>query len=207
MFFFDFHHHKKYPNGIYNLKLKESFTSAPFSVGLHPKDITENYTTDFNWVKHASQHKNCFALGECGLDGLVEVEKKLQEIIFVNHIAWANEIKKPVVVHCARRFPELFKFKKKASVPLIVHGFNKKKTIAADLLEAGFYLSFGKAVLHNVSLQQTVKDFPLDKVFLETDDTVFNLQELYHKVSELKNISVENLETQILENLERIRTI
>jgi TatD DNase family protein len=35
---------------------------------------------------------------------------------------------------------------------MIIHGFNKKQ-IAEDLLKNNFYLSFGKAVLYNLSLQ------------------------------------------------------
>ena len=85
---------------------------------------------------------------------------------------------------------------------MIIHGFNKKKAIADEMLKHGFYLSFGKSVLHSVSLQTIVKDFPLEKMFLETDDADFDIAELYQKVAELKEISLGKLQKQISNNLE-----
>jgi TatD DNase family protein len=92
-----------------------------------------------------------------------------------------------------------------ADQPMIIHGFNKKQNIADDLLKNKFYLSFGKAVLYNLSLQNVLKTIPLDKIFLETDNEDLNIEELYVKVSELKGISLERLNEQISENLETIQ--
>ena len=88
---------------------------------------------------------------------------------------------------------------------MIIHGFNKKQSIAEDLLKNNFYLSFGKAVLYNLSLQNILKITPLDKIFLETDNEDFNIEDLYQKTSEIKGISLEKLNEQILENLETIK--
>ena len=207
MHFFDFHHHQPHKSGIYNLNLNEEIPDFPFSAAVHPKDINDDFEFNFNQIKTISQHENCFAIGECGLDGIIEINEKLQEKIFTQHILWANEIRKPIIIHCVRKFSELLKFYKISKVPLIIHGFNKKKTIAAEMLKNGFYLSFGKAVLQNVSLQQLVKDFPLEKMFLETDDADFDIKILYEKVSELKQIPLENLHSQILKNLNNIRSL
>ena len=207
MQFFDFHHHQPQKFGIYNLNLNEELPDFPFSAGIHPKDIDDNFDYNFDRIKTISQHENCFAIGECGLDGMIGINKNLQEKIFTQHILWTNEIRKPVIIHCVRKFSELLKFNKISEVPLIIHGFNKKQTIANEMLKNGFYLSFGKAVLQNVSLQQTVKDFPLEKMFLETDDADFDIKILYEKVSELKQISLEDLDSQILENLNNIRSL
>lgn len=204
---FDFHHHHYGKFGIYNLGKNENPPEAYFSAGIHPKDISENFEDEFEKIKEISSFKNCLAVGECGLDGLINIDEKLQETVFEKQILLANEIQKPVIIHCVRRFSEILKFKKIAEVPMIIHGFNKKETIAAEMQNHGFYLSFGKAVLQNVSLQQIVKDFPLEKLFLETDDADFDIEILYQKVSKLKNISVENLHSQILKNLEKIIAI
>ncbi len=73
----------------------------------------------------------------------------------------------------------------------------KKKQIAEDLLAHNFYLSFGKAVLYNLSLQDILKNTPTEKIFLETDNEDFKIEELYRKVSELKGISLEQLNKQM----------
>ena len=193
--FFDFHHHFRGREcGIYNLDFTEEIPENYFSVGLHPNKIDENYR----------QHPNCLAIGECGLDGLVSVDENLQEQIFEQQILWANEIQKPVIVHCVRRFSQLLRFQKIAKVPLIVHGFNKKKETAEELLSKGFYLSFGKALLYNLSLQKTARDIPLDRIFLETDTAEEPIDEVYLKLAEIKEMPIEALKTEIYKNVQQV---
>lgn len=206
MDFFDFHHHKRNnTSGIYSLEFGENPPQHLYSAGIHPKDIqTENTENQFNWLK-SNITENCFAIGECGLDGLIPVDQKIQENIFKTQIEMSNEFKKPLIIHCVRKYYEVISFRKTAKQPMIIHGFNKKQSIADDLLKNNFYLSFGKAVLYNLSLQNVLKTIPLDKIFLETDNEDFNIKELYLKVSEIKGISLENLNRQIIENLETIK--
>lgn len=205
MILFDFHHHNRENTyGIYNLEPKEIVTEKKFSVGIHPKDIDENWEENFEKIKEISLLPNCVAIGECGLDGLISVNENLQKEVFEKHILWANQIKKPVIIHCVKRFSEIIPFQKIAEIPLVIHGFNKKKTIADEMLKHGFYLSFGKSVLHSLSLQSILKEFPLEKMFLETDDANFNIEELYQKTAEIKGISIENLHNKILKNLESL---
>lgn len=206
MNFFDFHHHKKnISNGIYNVDVEKIPPDFYFSAGIHPKDIrSEHIDTQFEWLKSVI-NDNCFAIGECGLDALVSIDMKTQEEVFLRQIQLANEVKKPIIIHCVRKFYEVISFRKKSEQAMIIHGFNKKQSIADDLLKNNFYLSFGKAVLYNLSLQNTLKTVPLDQLFLETDNDDFSIGELYQKVSEIKKISLEQLHQQILENLETIK--
>lgn len=204
MDFFDFHHHKPFANGIYNLNIGEDTPGFPFSAGIHPKDVGDKFEDKFNNVKESSLLHNCFAIGECGLDAIITTEQKTQEDAFLRHLQWANEIRKPVIIHCVRRFNEVIKLSTQAKVPLIIHGFNKNESIAIELLRKGFYLSFGKAVLYSVSLQHILKEAPINKIFLETDTADIHIAELYLKTSEIRNISTENLQAQILENLQKI---
>jgi len=206
MSYFDFHHHKKnITEGIYNLELFQTNPGIPYSAGIHPKDIDEdNLTKQIEWLKK-SITENCIAIGECGLDAMVEAHAEVQNKVLLEQINIANEFKKPLIIHCVRRFPEIILFRKKSEFPMILHGFNKKQAVADSLLSNNFYLSFGKAVLYNLSLQNTLKTAPLDKIFLETDDAEFNIEELYHKVSEIKKISTEDLQDQIFTNLQTIK--
>ena len=205
MHFFNFHHHFKDEYGIYNYQISENTEVDFFSVGIHPAEISDDFEEKFQILKEISKKKNCFAIGECGLDGLISVEDSIQEEIFEKQILWANEIQKPVIIHCVRRFSQLIRFRKMAKVPLIVHGFNKKQNIANELLENDFYLSFGKALFSNVSLQTTFKEAPIDRIFLETDNEIFNIEELYLFAADLKKLSVTDLQEQIFQNLETIK--
>ena len=206
MNFFDFHHHNfEKECGIFNLKFNDELPESIFSAGIHPQSITIGVEDEFLWLKEISKLSNCVAIGECGLDGLADVEEKLQEEVFERQIYLANEIKKPLIIHCVRRFSRLIHFRKLSKVPMIVHGFNKRKTIGDDLLKDDFYLSFGKSVLYNVNLQEFLKEFPLDRLFLETDSADFQIVELYQKVASLKNIEPEDLLKIVKQNLQNIQ--
>ncbi|GAE66171.1 TatD DNase family protein [Chryseobacterium indologenes] len=205
MEFFDFHHHKNYVrDGIYNLNIGEIPPDIPYSIGIHPNDIDIRHKEQqVDWLR-TTMFENCFAIGECGLDSLVPIDQKIQEDFFLQQIKISNEVKKPLIIHCVRKFYEVISFKKKAEQAMVIHGFNKKRQIAEDLLAHNFYLSFGKAVLYNLSLQDILKNTPTEKIFLETDNEDFKIEELYRKVSELKGISLEQLNKQIVENLHTI---
>ncbi len=203
MLYFDFHHHNiETKSGILSLDLNLDIPFQFFSAGIHPKDSLENFEEKFRWLSEISKNNNCIAIGECGLDGLIDVPEDVQTEVFTKQILLANEIKKPIIIHCVRRFQEIINLKKTGSTEWIIHGFNKKEQLAQQLLDKGFFLSFGYATLHNVSLQQTIKNIPLDRLFLESDDAYFQISELYEKVAELKNITIHQLQECISENFE-----
>ena len=148
MILFDFHHHNRENTyGIYNLEPKEIVTEKKFSVGIHPKDIDENWEENFEKIKEISLLPNCVAIGECGLDGLISVNEKQKKEVFEKHILWANQIKKPVIIHCVTRFSEIIPFQKTAKIPLVIHGFNKKKNNRRRNAETRFLFKFWKICL------------------------------------------------------------
>ena len=206
MGFFDFHHHDAGKNlGIYNLKFNEIPPENCFSAGIHPDAVADDFEEKLNWLRDISAHKNCVAIGECGLDGLIDVDEKLQQKAFLAQIEIANSLQKPLIIHCVKRFSQLLQVRKMAKVPMIVHGFNKRKTIGDDLLENGLCLSFGKSVLYNVNLQDFVKHLPIEKLFLETDSADFEIKELYQKVADLRNMRLEDLSEKIKNNLQNLQ--
>ena len=206
MNFFDFHHHDAdRKSGIYNLKFNEEIPEIFFSAGIHPNALSDGLEKQLLWLQEISVAENCVAIGECGLDGLIDVDEESQEKAFQAQIEIANSVKKPLIIHCVKRFSQLLKFRKMSKVPMIVHGFNKRKTIGDDLLKNGLCLSFGKSVLYNVNLQDFVKHLPIEKLFLETDSSDFEIKELYQKVADLKKISLEDLKQKIKENLKNLQ--
>lgn len=202
--YFDFHHHSFTSDfGIYNLKFNEALPSGYFSAGIHPDLMSENFDEKFTWLTEISRHKNCVAIGECGLDARYD-NVGLQMEGFEKQIRLANNLKKPLIIHCVKSFPTVIEMTRKAKIPTIMHGFNKRKTIGDELLNRQFMLSFGKSLLYNVNLQTFFKEMPPDKFFIETDSADVNIEELYLKVAELKEITVEELNLQITENLKLI---
>ena len=203
----DIHTHKAIQNNskcIRNLHADFGETSSLnyYSMGIHPWYIdASNVQDELSKMKIASHPKNVLAIGECGLDRICETPFKLQESIFLAQILWANEIAKPIIVHCVRAFREaMVVFKNSNNImPVVFHGFNNNIFIANELLASGFYLSFGKA-LFNPSMESVFSKIPSDKIFLETDDADYSIEDIYKKAAQIKNTSIEQLSLQIMQN-------
>ena len=208
MFFFNIHTHQ-YTNQkevleIVNQYPQEFDNSIPnYSIGIHPWYIVEDrINSDLQIIENKLQEDNCFALGECGLDKRVESSMALQQMVFEKQLALAEKYQKPVILHCVAAFQELIAVKKKLniSVPMIIHGFSKNIEVANQLVNGGFYLSFGKYLLLNKELELVFNSVPNDRLFLETDTVEQDISEVYQLAAKYKNIEVEEMKTIINTN-------
>jgi TatD DNase family protein len=212
MLFFDIHTHKKASSenifSIENKYPRDIYFTTPFSIGIHPWFIKqENVTEELLIIEEKLKDKNCFALGECGLDKISSIDFELQKEVFKKQIQLSEKHQKPLIIHCVKAHQELIKIKKELnpSQVWILHGFSKNFQVADSLLKNGIILSFGTAIIKNKNLQEVVSKVNISSLLLETDDAVnFNIKEVYQKVSELKNIEVEELQQKIKQNFKNI---
>ena len=179
-------------------------TDTWLSVGIHPWYINEQLSNlQLKKLAILAQNPAIKFIGECGLDRLRGAALPLQEAIFIKQIRIAEDLKKPVIIHCVKCYNELLSIKKivRPRVPLVVHGFNTKIEIARQLIDKGFYLSLGGALLQEESnALKVLQEIPLDRLFLETDDKDISIIDIYTKVAEVKNISIEELEKIVFDN-------
>lgn len=174
-----------------------------YSIGIHPLFIDENrLESDFTVLKEKLALPECIALGECGLDKRSETPFELQQLVFEKQLALAEKNQKPIVIHCVAAFQELIEIKKrlKISVPMIVHGFSKKIELAKQLIDNGFYVSFGKKLLRNSELESVFKSIPNDRFFLETDTIEEEIQDVYALAAKYKGIELDELQEIVNKN-------
>ena len=193
---------------IVNQYPKEFDATIPnFSVGIHPWKINfENLANDLQIIEEKLQHDNCMALGECGLDKRIETSLEIQIKIFEKQLFLAQKYYKPVILHCVVAFQEIIAIKKQMNVevPMIIHGFSKNLQTAKQLLENGFYISFGKYLLQNPDLELVFKEIPNDRFFLETDSSNYTIEEVYALAAKYKNMAVSELKAQTQNNFKKI---
>ena len=181
-----------------------------YSIGIHPWYIVENRVDeDLAIIESKLELENCLAIGECGLDKRVEIPFDLQINVFERQLILAEEYKKPVIIHCVAAFQEVIESKKRLeiNVPMIIHGFSKNIETAQQLLNNGFYLSFGKYLLRNPELEAVFKAIPDHRFFLETDTIEEGIREVYQLAAKYKNIELEAMQNQVQHNFESIFTI
>ena len=171
-----------------------------YSIGIHPWRINEaNVENELVIIESKLNSENCLALGECGLDKKIEISLDLQMQVFEKQLQLAEKYKKPVVIHCVAAFQELIAVKKRLNitVPMIIHGFSKNNQTAKQLLENGFYLSFGKNLLRIPKLEAVFQSIPNDRFFLETDAIKEGIEQVYALAAKYKQLNIEELQLLI----------
>ena len=174
-----------------------------YSIGIHPWYIDENrLESDLKTIEEKLQLKQCISLGECGLDKRIEVSLLLQTAVFEKQIALAEKYQKPLILHLVAAFDELIEIKSrlKISVPIIIHGFSKNQQVAKQLIDNGFYVSFGKNLLRNPELEPVFQSIPNDRFLLETDMVEEGIQDVYALAAKYKNIEVNELQVILNKN-------
>lgn len=187
---------------------QEFDASLPFySIGIHPLYINENrLEDDFKVVDEKLALPECLALGECGLDKRSETPFEVQQLVFEKQLALAQKHQKPVVIHCVAAFQEVIETKKrlKITVPMIIHGFSKKVELAKQLIDNGFFVSFGKNLLRNPELELVFKSIPNDKFLLETDMVEEGIQEVYALAAKYKELELGELQEIVNNNYKTV---
>nr|WP_295929531.1 TatD family hydrolase [uncultured Dyadobacter sp.] len=179
------------------------------SMGLHPWYLNaETLHADLRSLfEHASQPR-VLAIGECGLDKLTATPWDLQVSTFEQQIKIAEELGKPLIIHCVKAFQETLHFLRGVKVPVIFHGINNRLSLVEPVIRAGHYLSFGTALLQmDGNIHRTVLSAPIDKLFLETDDMATDITVIYKLAGHIRQIPEKKLVLQLERNFNKLFTI
>lgn len=179
------------------------------SIGIHPWfGNIENLDEDIALLHLAAKNTNVKLIGECGLDKLRGPSITDQITILTAQINLAEKLGKPLILHCVKAYDELIALKKSInpSVPLIIHGFNKSPELAQQLVNNGFFLSFGAAIFTSNAASLAVEAIT-QPFFLETDESAIPIEEIYSKVAEIKKITLQELKDAIFANWKNFNII
>lgn len=187
---------------------QEFDANLPFySIGIHPLFIDqERLESDFQILEQKVPLAECLAVGECGLDKRSETPFTIQLAVLEKQLVLAEKYQKPVVIHCVLAFQELVEMKNtlKITTPILIHGFSKKEQLAKQLLDNGFYLSFGKNLLRNPELETVFTSVPNDRFFLETDMVEEGIQEVYALAAKYKGWTEAEMQNQVNNNFRTV---
>lgn len=152
------------------------------AVGVHPWWVSENIAADkvADYVVDTRLHldknitqRNCVAIGECGLDAVIETPMSLQQQILDIHVQLAQQISMPLIIHCRKAHNELLVQLKRYDLPAggVIHGFSGSYELAASYWDMGFRLGIGGTITYERAnkTRAAVKKLPLDAILLETD--------------------------------------
>ena len=176
---------------VVSIDASEPFEPRPggcYAVGIHPWHAAADRLP---LLRLRAAHPQVVMIGEAGLDRLAEAPMSLQIELFEAQVRLADELRKPLIIHCVRAWGELLEVRKRLrpDSPWIVHGFRGKSPLATQLLDAGLSLSFG--LLHRTDALRTTWD--RRRLFVETDDSPTPIVEVYERIAGELHVSVESL--------------
>ena len=120
-----------------------------------------------------SEHPRCVAVGECGLDGLIDLPIQLQMAVLQSHLELANASGLPLIVHSRRTHHHLLQLFKKTQLRHggVLHGFSGPLASAKGFIAHNLSLGIGGTITYTRARQTrlTCQKLPLASCLLETD--------------------------------------
>ena len=187
---------------------------------------------DIEKLRSLAAHPKVVAIGECGLDYYrmqsdteqATRDKEKQKKVFLAQIELAQEIKKPLMIHCRSAFSDLISILSDTRYPIhdtrgsgIIHFFTGTADDARVLLDLGFSFTFGGVITFARNYDEIIKLIPIDRILSETDapyvapapyrgkrNEPAYVIETVKKLAELKAVPLETMATQIQTNAQRI---
>ena len=145
------------------------------SVGVHPcyQDVQEPTVEQ---LVDIGKDSRIVAIGETGLDYFRVEDQNMdwQRERFVNHIAAANMVNKPLIIHTRNAADDTMRILKEEGADKcrgVMHCFAEDWEVAKKALDLGFYISFSGIVTFKsaATVQEVAQKCPLDRVLVETD--------------------------------------
>ena len=145
------------------------------TIGIHPHETNNNEINSDQILKELKQNKKIIGIGETGLDFYYNNSDKDKQISsFKKHIDASIKVNFPLIVHSRNAENETYDILneyKSHSPKILMHCFTGSKEFADKLLTLNSYFSASGIITfkNSVTLQETFKSLPLDKILIETD--------------------------------------
>ncbi len=203
--------------------LHQQYPAIYYALGLHPWFLSQEKESVIAELDEYLKSKpaGLVAIGECGLDGAVDVPMSLQIEMLEKQLALASRYQLPVILHCRKAFNELLRVVKQFDLPLggVWHAFSGSRQQAEQFIELNFMLGIGGVITYERAekTRKAVAKLPIDSLLLETDGPTMPLAghqgernepaylpEVLQELALLRHTSVMELSQKIAINAEKM---
>lgn len=201
-------------------RLAEELDGVHPSFGVHPMLASQHDDPLLETLR--SFAARAVAIGEIGLDYLVDVAREKQQAVFRAQLRLAVEMGLPVMIHCRRAFRDLLAILREEHVQRVggvMHAFSGSPETARECIALGMHIAVAGTVTYRNAVRplEVVREVPLEHLLLETDapdmtpepyrgkgnEPAF-LVEIARKVAEIKGVAVEEVARVTTANAERL---
>ncbi|PFA63692.1 hydrolase TatD [Bacillus sp. AFS015802] len=196
------------------------------AIGWHPVDAIDMTDEDLTWIEELSQHPKVVAIGEMGLDYHWDKSPRdVQKEVFRKQIQLAKKVKLPIVIHnrdATQDIVDILREEGAEEVGGIMHCFSGSPEVAKECVDMNFYISLGGPVTFKNARKpkEVAKEIPLEKLLIETDcpylaphpyrgkrNEPAYVKLVAEQIAELKELTVEEVETITTENAKKLFNI
>ena len=196
-------------------------------IGISRGNALEDHSGMISLLEKEIERKIPHGIGEIGLeyeygfDNLNEHEKtiikKKQQELFRRQIQIARSIDVPIVVHAGYGTDEdivkIIKQEQAQDVGGQIHGYMSNEKLVSELLDLGFYFSFGYLHSREEEFKKIIEITPLERILTETDSPYHLLESpkrfilpedvilINYKIGALKEIKPEAFANQVRRNI------
>ena len=199
-------------------------------IGISRNNALKDHSHLIALLENEIERKFPHGIGEIGLeysygfDKLNETEKNSfmtkQQELFRKQIRLSKEIDIPIVVHAGygtdKNIVEILKQEKAIDVGAQIHGYMSKKDLVSELIDMGFYMSFGYLHPRDEELKKIIEITPLEQTLIETDSP-YHIMEFPKKfilpedvilvtkeIACIKDINLEEFSNQVVRNAKEL---
>ncbi len=194
-------------------------------IGLHPCSVKENYKDELRHVEEQLGKRKYYGIGETGIDLYWDTTFKEQQIeSFVQQISWSIQYKLPIVIHSRDSLDltiELIEKHHHENLKGVFHCFNGTVSQAKRIQGVGFMMGMGGVItFKKAQLEEVISSISMDHMMLETDapflaptpnrgkrnESSF-IPLVAAKIAEVKNISLEEVQSITTANAKRLFSV
>lgn len=201
------------------LALANTYNNMYVALGIHPESADTYQKEDLTFIEENLSNPKVIAIGEIGLDYHYTKENKTLQIkLLESQLKIAETHNLPVIIHSREATEDTINTLKKYHVKGVIHSFSGSLETAKIYIKMGYLLGInGVVTFKNSKLKEVIKEIPLNHLILETDSPYLTpepfrgkpneparIKEIATFISELKEISLEELARITNENIMRI---
>jgi TatD DNase family protein len=206
-----------------SLHLADRFPNYVFAaIGIHPWNTKFLHSNEIQNVidlllKYESNRERLVAIGEIGLDSSYSGSGKPTDIqidVFKQMLALAEKKSMPVVVHSRGAAPQIVNLLASYNINnILLHWFSGPLSLVPTIIDRGYYISEGPALLFSKEIQELIQNIPLKYLMTETDGPVHFrklfkdkmttpscIPNIVQSIADLKNKKIIDVSNQIFNN-------
>ena len=212
------------PSSLEALNFAKKYEGIYCSAGVYPENIGELDDETIEMLFNLCKEEKVVAIGEIGLQYTEDMPlKETQKEGFLRQLNLANEVKKPIIIHCRDAYGDMIELLKKNKNLLneggTFHCFSGSGEIAKEVIKLGFHISVGgvSTFKNAQNLKEVLKNVPIENILLETDCPYLTphpyrgqrnspcfIPTIAQNLAQIKMINVEDVARITTENARRL---